>query len=76
MHFCKKKKKNLGSDLCIELKALEVFRVRVHNILLFLVIYEWPQKARVLHYNWLERQARYKHYSLFGPFVSYEYKEV
>jgi hypothetical protein len=36
------------------------------------VTYELAQKARVLHYNKLERLANDKHFFSKGPFVSYE----
>jgi hypothetical protein len=35
-----------------------------------------PKYARVLHYNRLERLARYKHFSLLDPFVNYEENEL
>jgi hypothetical protein len=37
---------------------------------IFFTAYEWALKARVLHYNRLERIAKDKHSSLFGPFIS------
>jgi hypothetical protein len=35
------------------------------------VTYEWIKEARVLQYTTLERLAREKRSSLFGPFVRY-----
>jgi len=43
------------------------------HLILFLT-YEWAQYARVLHYTRLEKLAEDKHYSLLGPFMSYERK--
>jgi hypothetical protein len=40
------------------------------------VTHKYSPKARVLLYTRLERLARDKHYSLFGPFVSYKENEV
>ncbi len=35
--------------------------------------YDWVQYAWVLHYTWLERHVREKHFSLLAPFVSYDW---
>jgi len=43
---------------------------------IFFIPFEWVKQARVLHYNRLEKLARDKCSSLFGPFVSYEDKAV
>jgi hypothetical protein len=43
---------------------------------IFIVTSKLAQKARMLHYTWLERFALDKHYSLLGPFISYEENKV
>ncbi len=48
--------------------------IRHHFILL--LIYEWGQCARVLHYTRLERLTRDKISNLLVPFVIYEANEV
>jgi hypothetical protein len=42
----------------------------------FFVTSEWAQKARVLHFTWLERLTKDKNPRLLGPFIHYEENEV
>jgi hypothetical protein len=43
---------------------------------IFIVTYKQAQKARVLHFTWLESHATEKHSSLLYPLVSYKENEV
>ncbi len=43
---------------------------------IFFVAYKWAQKARVLHYAWLERFAQDKYSCLLEPFKTYEENKV
>jgi hypothetical protein len=58
--------------------AVKVFAVHgpYSQHFLFFLTYDWPPKARVLHYTRLQRAAIDKYFSLLGPFVSYKENAV